>query len=468
MLKQVFLSLLIFIQISLSSKAQDPTITLGKSIIALNEEFTITLTFPKDKKKQFQSFIPQLFPSITDMIKTRTTYIKEETTKEYKISQYYKPHKEGITELGSFSLNLGEKAVSSKGLKITIRPANTAIQPLYEPDDKDLEFKALKEDMFLKTSVNKSALYWNECLSVSVALYHPIPNHAEFTLVDLNLQLPEIRKKIRPVNCWVEDMESKESILTDTVLVGNKKYKRLILYSGNFYPLDTLPILIPSLDFKLIRYRIAESKRITSFFRKPEETRYSTQAYRLPVKSLPPHPLKERISVGTFRLGESISNTKLTTGESFNYNFFLTGEGNISAISNPIIRENEFFEIYTPEVTREIIRKNNLTVDARVFKYFILPKEPGSYSLRDYIYWVYFNPYAQKYDTLFPEITLSVKGESQKNNYISSNDLGTFYQTFDMENNSLRHMEKDEFIKLFANFIILFMLVTTAILILRK
>jgi hypothetical protein len=468
MFKQIFLLLLIFFLIFLRSQAQEPIINLGKSTIAVNEEFTITLTFPRDKKKQFQSFIPQLFPPITDMVKTRTTYLKDETTKDFKITQYYMPRHEGFAILNPFSLILAEKSIQSNGTKIKINPADPKIKSIPEPEDKDLEFKTHKEEMFLKVTLNKSSVYWNEGLNISVAFYNSLSNPVELTLIDLNKQLTEIRKKVRPLNCWVEDLESKEVIRVDTITLDKKKYNRWMIYEGEFYPLDTTPIFIPSLDFKIIKYSIARSKENTSFFRKYEEVKYSTPAYRLPVKSLPPHPLKDRVSVGLYRLGETISTSNIITGKSFNYNFILTGEGNISAIANPKVRDNEIFEFYSPEVTQEIIRKNNAVIGAKVFKYFILPKEPGKYLLKDYIYWVYFNPYSAKYDTLFPSLTLAVKGESQKNNYISSNDLGTFYNTLDKESNSLRHMEKDEFIKLFANFIILFMLVTTAILILRK
>jgi hypothetical protein len=468
MFKQLFLLLLILFLFSLSSEAQDPTITLGKSIIAVNEEFQIVLTFPRDKKKQFQSFIPQLFPSITDMIKTRTTYLRDETTKEFKITQYYMPRHEGTVILNPFSLMLADKPVQSNGIKIRIKPADPKIKNIPEPENKDLEFKTHKEEMFLKLSVNKSSVFWNEGANVSVAFYSSLLNPVELTLIDLNQQLTEIRKKVRPLNCWVEDLESKENISLDTITLNGKKYNRWLIYEGEFYPLDTNPIFIPPLDFKIIKYNIARSKENTSFFRKYEEVKYSTPAYRLPVKSLPAHPLKDRVSVGFFRLGETISTLNIISGKSFNYNFILTGEGNISAIVNPKIKDNEIFEFYTPEVSQEIIKKNNPVIGAKVFKYFILPKEPGQYQLKDYIYWVFFNPYMAKYDTLFPGLTVNVKGESQKNNYISSNDLGTFYNTLDKENNSLRHMEKDEFIKLFANFIILFMLVTTAILILRK
>ncbi|HXA02818.1 MAG TPA: hypothetical protein VNW99_12565, partial [Cytophagaceae bacterium] len=267
MSKQLFLLLLILFHLFLSSQAQESTITLGKSTIALNEEFTITLTFPKDKKKQFQSFIPQLFPSINDMVKTRTTYLKDETSKEFKITQYYKPLQEGVAILNPFSLILAEKSVQSSGAKIKIKPANSQIKNIPEPDDKDLEFKTHKEEMFLKVSVNKSSVYWNEGVNVSVAFYSSISNPVELTLIDLHRQLTEIRKKIRPLNCWVEDLESKEDITLDTITIDKKKYNLWVIYAGEFYPLDTTPIFIPPLDFKIIKYSIAKSKENTSFFR---------------------------------------------------------------------------------------------------------------------------------------------------------------------------------------------------------
>src|SRR5207249_624669 len=187
---------------------------------------------------------------------------------------YYQPRHEGVVILNPFSLVLGEKSVKSNGTKITVKPADPKIKNIPDPEEKDLEFKTHKEEMFLKISVNKPSVYWNEGVNISVAFYNSISNPVELTLIDLNQQLTEIRKKIKPLNCWVEDIDSKENITLDTITLNNKKYNRWIIYDGEFYPLDTTPIFIPPLDFKIIKYSIARSKENTSFFRKNEEVKY--------------------------------------------------------------------------------------------------------------------------------------------------------------------------------------------------
>ncbi|MBX9853268.1 MAG: hypothetical protein K2X86_16105, partial [Cytophagaceae bacterium] len=98
----------------------------------------------------------------------------------------------------------------------------------------------------------------------------------------------------------------------------------------------------------------------------------------------------------------------------------------------------------------------------------IIPKEPGVFSLSDYFHFIYFDPVKEQYDTLKSRIPVIVQGESQKNKSISSTELDNFKALANQESNKLRSKEKDEDIKLFANIIILFMLVTTAILIFRR
>jgi hypothetical protein len=451
------------------SYGQDGAITLGKSSISLNEDFTITLTLPKNKKKEFQSYPYYIFPQIVDLVKKRTQYLQDETSKDYKIIQYYTPRKEGTFTLDPFSLYLNGKPIRSKGLNIKVSVADPKIKEPEVSEEKGVEFKNVKPDIFLKLLVNKTSVYINEGIHISLVLFYPSPNNnVDFSFIDLNQQFTDIKRKIKPSNCWIEETDISEKIQMDTVMLDHKKYFKWNLYDGMFFPLDTNPVVFPTLDFKLIKYQTALNSANTSIIRKANEFTLNTHPLKRKVRTLPPHPLREEVSVGDYKLEESIHPSALKTGSSFNYRFTVIGEGNISAINNPRIKENEIFEFYSPEITQGMLNNQQRMVKARSFNYYVLPKEPGSYPFKQYIYWVYFNPQLNKYDTLYSVYTLKVKGESQKNSYISSNDLGSFYNQSDKENNSLMPMEKDEFIKLFANIIILFMLVTTAILILKK
>jgi hypothetical protein len=468
MFKQIVL-LLVTCTILLPSYGQEGAIILGKSSIALNEDFTITLTIPKIKKKEFQSYPYYVFPQIVDLVKKRTQYLQDETTKDYKIIQFYAPRKEGTFTLDPFSLYINGKPIQSKGLKIVVSAADPKIKEPEVSEEKGLEFKNVKPDIFFKLLVNKTSVYMNEGIHVSLVLFYPSPNHnVDFNFIDLNQQFTNIKRKIKPGNCWIEESDMSEKIQLDTVVMDNKKYFKWNIYDALFFPLDTNPVVFPALDFKLIKYQTALNSATTSIIRKASEITLNTHPLKIKVRNLPPHPLREEVSVGDYELEESIHPSALKTGSSFNYTFTVIGEGNISAINNPRIKENEFFEFYSPQITQGMVRTKQQIAKARSFNYYVLPKEPGSYPFKEYIYWVYFNPNENKYDTLSSAYTLKIKGESQKNSYISSNDPGSFYNFSDKESNSLMPLEKDEFIKLFANIIILFMLVTTAILILKK
>ena len=97
------------------------------------------------------------------------------------------------------------------------------------------------------------------------------------------------------------------------------------------------------------------------------------------------------------------------------------------------------------------------------FSYYAIPKEPGEYNLGDYFSWIYFDPRKEQYDTLRSDIKINVSGESFKNTYISSNDLGSFYNNIPFEDNTLISLNSKGYINLVVNVLILFMVVVTAI-----
>jgi hypothetical protein len=98
----------------------------------------------------------------------------------------------------------------------------------------------------------------------------------------------------------------------------------------------------------------------------------------------------------------------------------------------------------------------------------MIPKEPGTYKLGDYFNWVFFNPNTKKYDTLRSKYVVNVKGESQKNQFIESTSLGSFYDRIDATDNSIRNSDEHDWAKIGFNIFIVLMLGISAYLIFRK
>ena len=186
------------------------------------------------------------------------------------------------------------------------------------------------------------------------------------------------------------------------------------------------------------------------------------------VKELPPHPLKNAVAVGDYKLDERIRSKALETGRSAAYNFNIFGEGNISAISKPNIKSDERFEFYEPNVRQDIRRQNNRVTGTKSFDYFMIPKEPGKYNLGDYFQWVFFNQRDKKYDTLKSKLVVNVSGESKRNEAIQSTDVGNFYDKIEVADNTLKTVKNNNWQNWAFNSFILVMLAASAYLVLRK
>ena len=113
-------------------------------------------------------------------------------------------------------------------------------------------------------------------------------------------------------------------------------------------------------------------------------------------------------------------------------------------------------------------RGNGIVSGTKSFNYFGIPNEPGSFELGDYFSWIYFNTSKDDYDTLRSEIQLIVTGESKKNQYILSNDLGTFYDTIELQDNELYDLNENRTIQAAANILILILLMVSAIFMFKK
>ena len=88
--------------------------------------------------------------------------------------------------------------------------------------------------------------------------------------------------------------------------------------------------------------------------------------------------------------------------------------------------------------------------------------------MKDYFSWVYFNPQTEKYDTLKSDLILKVNGESRKNQYIASTDLGDFYDKIKTADNELSSLGTDSWINWTINIFIISMMGLTLFILLRK
>ncbi|MEM7297577.1 MAG: BatD family protein, partial [Bacteroidota bacterium] len=427
----------VFSALTFLASAQDVSIKMGKNEIGLNEYFTITIQVANDRLKQYNEF-----PTIEGFIKrgtsssTTTNYVNGRMSSTQSLTQNYQATEKGNFLLEPFTMTINGAEVNSGGIQIVVGEAvqrqsrrsalgRDSFDDIFGGRNEPTEFVNVKADAFVALSLDKDEVYVGEGFTATLAFYVAEANRAEMRFYDLANQITEIVKTVKPGNCWEENF-SIDQIVGDPVTISGRKYTRYKIYQTAYYPLTVNDIEFPTVGLKMIKYKVAKNP---SFFGRNRQEDYETFYSRekvVKVKELPPHPLKDVVAVGNYRLEEMLSEEGIETGQSFNYGFDIKGEGNISAIEAPVPPEGEVFDFYAPNVKQNVNRAQGRVRGTKGYDFYGIPNEPGKYNLGDYFSWTFFNPTTEKYDTLKSELILNVTGESRKNLSIASNDLGDF------------------------------------------
>ena len=460
---------------------QKVSIELGPNQIAQNQGFTITVTIQGERLRSYDAF-----PDFTGMTKrgtsssSRTNIVNGQVSTSQSITMTYAPTQQGTFTLPPFEMEVNGKKYRSPGKQVKIGPAAQRQQRNTSPFGHDpfdnffggqqpaaKEFVDIEDDAFIALINSKNEVYVGEGFTTTLAFYLADNNRAPLQFHELGKQLSDILKKVRPANCWEENFDI-ENINGEPVTINNKGYTKYKIYQGTFYPLNSETIRFPSVGLEMIKYKVAKNP---SFFGQNRQEGFKTfysKAREVKVKELPPHPLQDAVSVGDYRLNENISASQIQTGQSFSYDFNVYGEGNISSVNKPEITNRENFDFYPPNIQQNINRRSGRVTGSKSFSYYGIPNEPGTYKLSDYFNWIFFNPKTEAYDTLSSEMSITVVGESKKNEHIQSNDLGSFYDRIEIEDNTLTSLSRFDWIKPSVNIFILVLLALSAFFIFKK
>ncbi len=451
-------------------QAQNVRIDLGPDEIGQNQAWTITVTVNNDRLKNYDNF-PDIdgFQKRGTSSSSQTNIINGQISSSQSIIMTYVPTRQGIITVPSFKIKVNDQIYSVNGKKVKIGPPlhNQPADPFrsfFDRDQNDFfgrsqptEFVDIKEDALLALTTSKDDVYVGEGFTATLSFLIAENNRAPMQFHDLGKQLSDILKKLRPGNCWEENFNI-ENIEGEAIQINNKRYTQYKIYQATFFPLNNQPVVFPSIGLEMIKFKVAKNPSFFGQNRQEDFKTFYSKSKVVKVKELPPHPLRDAVAVGKYKLDEHINRTQLQTGQSVSYDFDIYGEGNISSIAKPHAVANGNFDFYEPNVKQNINREAGHITGTKSFSYFMIPKEPGTYRLSDYFQWIFFNPETKQYDTLKSQQVVNVSGESYKNQSIGSNDLGSFYDRIDAADNSLRPFSNNNWMKLAINIFIVVIL----------
>ncbi|MBX7125922.1 MAG: BatD family protein [Cyclobacteriaceae bacterium] len=465
----------------IQAQAQSIRIDLGPDEIGENQAWTITVTVANQQLRSYDNF-PEIegFRKRGTSTNSQTSIINGQVSSSQGVIMTYTPTKQGIFTVPPFKMKINDQVVSSSGKKIKVTAPVQAqgrdpFRSLFDRDPfedffggrRETEFVDVKEDALLSLSTSKDEVYVGEGFTTTLSFLIAENNQAPMQFHDLSRQLSEVVKQLSPDNCWVENFNI-ENIEPERVVIGGKGYTQYKLFQATMYPLNNKPIAFPSVPLEMIKYKMARNPSFFGQNRQEDFKTFRSKEKTVKVKELPPHPMRDAVPVGDYHLQEKLTPNSLATGQSATYEFAIAGEGNISGVEKPALGSHDAFEVYEPNIRQDINRENGRVAGTKTFTYFLIPREPGDYALKEIFQMVFFNPRKKAYDTLRSAQVLNVTGESQKNLSISSNDGGSFYDRLNTAGNTLQSSAGDRWFRMSFNILILIVLGLSVWLVFRK
>ena len=466
---------LLVVQISFG---QEVDIELGPDEIGLNETFTIKVTLSNDKIKSYDQF-PEIqgFQKQGISQSSSMNIINGQMSSSNSIIQYYKPIRKGQFTLSNFSVLINGQSFSSPGKKISVTDAKSSqglggnifdpFADFFGRTAEEPEYVELDDDAFFSVSVDKDEIYLGEGFTVSIAFFMSEQNQAPFQFYEPGRQLDAILKKIKPAKAWEENFNI-TNIEPQPIELSGKKWIRFKVFEATFFPFSEGKIEIPRVPWEMIKYKVAKNPSLFGANRQEDFKTFYSSTRTITVKPLPPHPLKNEVSVGVYQLRENISTLEAKTGEGFNYSFGVSGVGNINSLSPPKRLPGTNLNTFDPNVRQQINRGYGRVSGVKEFNYFITLNEAGEYNLKDYFSWIYFDPVRAAYDTLQPQATILVSGDSKINQALSGQRLGGIYDRIATESNQFSNQEYKYYFTAAINLLLIGVVILLAVLIIRK
>ena len=444
-----------------------PIIELSQTDFSMERPFTISVILPNSATRPVIDF-----PEIVGLSKrgktasVTTSEINGKNVVSQVITQNYIAAMPGTYRLLPFTFTINGIVVSSTGAALTVRPV--AVKSGASASNTVALAAAEKGGAFLSLTASRPAVYTGQGLLLKLAFYvaENYPYELRFDQVDRQLQ--GITKQIRPVGAWEENAGITE-LKPQPVTINGRAFQEFVMYRATFFPLNTQPIRLPAVTLTMLRAKPASTSLTTApaSTTVTEPVSFTSYPVTVTVNPLPARVGTGIVPVGVFRLSEGLNRSRLAPGQSTAYEFRIEGEGNIAALPAPVVVKNTDVDVFPPEVSQTVNRTNGPVTGQKTFRYFIVPKQNGQFSLGNTFQWVYFNPQTARYDTLRSRLSVRVGGQTALTVDLTRDSVridsteagaGSIYSGIDQADSSRQPLNIPVLVRAIANVLIVVML----------
>lgn len=334
-------------------------------------------------------------PSTTTMSSTQIINGQMSSSSSIDYTFTYLAEKEGTVTIPAVSVSVSGKTLSSSSHTFKILPPdqNAAAQQPGNPQDSQRsqpirEAKIDPSDMFVRISLNKTSVYEQEAIVVSVKVY-------------TRYEISSFAISAQPT---FEGFLSEELDVpggTELEHYNGKNYYTAYLKRCIVYPQKSGQLTITSgkYDVTLVDYELVSN----GFFqtRRPIEKHVVTESNNahVTVKALPAAPVGYNGAVGSYTASVKMNPTELRTNEAASFIYTVEGTGNIKYLKTPTLDLPAGIDQYTPKTDINARFTGNDMRGTYSVNYTLVPQEPGKFEIPASKF-IYFNPADKQYHTI--------------------------------------------------------------------
>ncbi len=414
-LHTIFISLILAAALA-NAQPLSVTSTVNQTSVAVNQQLALTVELSgQGAQKVGQPDLPDMGGYLSFLSSGGTSqnisFVNGKMSVSKSFTFYYLAAKEGNFTIPAIQVTYDGKTYSSQPIDITITQGSAQPQqPTQQAaPSTNSENGASKEDLFVRTFVNKKRVHQGEPILVTYRIYSAV-----------NVSGYSISKLPETTGFWVEDLESPQQPQVKKEVLNGKQYvtadiKKLAVYptsSGN----KTIGSMVVQCEVR-VQERRSRRDVFDSFFDDAFFGRTVRQSVAAPAVEVTVLPFPEENkpdsfngAVGQYDLKATVDKTDVNTDEAVTLTVTISGTGNIRLLPKPEVTIPADFEQYDPEETESINRTSTGVSGKKTFEYVLVPRFPGVQKIRP-IRYSYFDPQKEEYVTLTsPEMVINVSG----------------------------------------------------------
>ncbi len=433
--KKLYISLLLIILATMIVRADEPVrfVASAPSTVILDKPFQLVYTVNANAK---DLRVPELnnFDVLAGPFESHSQsiqYVNGKSTSSVSVSYTYtiQAQKTGTFTIGSASLTVDGKKVTSNGLSIKVLPAD-ATPPASKSQGNQSgggQASVSGDNIFIRAEVSKTNVYEQEAILVTYKLY---------TLVDVVQCNPKGSPDFNGFlkQDFDQQQGNKQLALEN---YNGRNYGTFVLYKTLLYPQHSGVIQIDKWNFEAV-IRVQNRAQVRSIFDDFFDSYtnvsklISAPAVKITVNALPSanKPASFNGTVGHFTLNSNITSTQVKANDAVTLKLNISGSGNMKLIKNPALKFPDGFELYDPKVINNFKTSIAGVSGTKTIEYLFIPRHSGNFEIPSTEI-SYFDTQEKTYKTLrTPAYKLQVaKGDGTEapvvagGNYVDKQDV---------------------------------------------